>query len=203
MPTTGGNPWYLKLHTETHQQLKYFIKHAFGESTGYNTFNIHPWYGASQGAGDVAIQWIVLSDSPIMAYWSKVHQWALYNHWNNHILDQGIDTFIDDTTIINASTPQHPISTTELIKQMQENITLWNGLLKASGRALNPTKCIWDHFQWSNMNGTLTMTEPKQDTSIQIHLSWYNTEAQQVPKLNLTTANQYLGVQMTMNGNWK
>jgi len=46
------------------------------------------------------------------------------------------------------------------------------------------------------------MTEPKQATSIQIHISQYNTEAQQVPKLNPTTANRYLRVQMTMNGNW-
>jgi len=90
-----------------------------------------------------------------MAYWSKAHQWALYNHQNKRVIDRGIDAFIDDTTIINASTPQNPISMTELIKQMQENITLWNGLLEASGRALNPTKCVWAHFQWSNTNGTL------------------------------------------------
>ncbi len=166
-----ANPSYLKLHAQTHRQLKYFVKHVFSESKGYNSFDIHPWYGAGQGAGDAAIRWIVLSDSLIMAYWTKAHQWVLFDHQNECIIDQGIDAFIDDTTIINVSMPQKPVSTTELIKQTQENITVWNGLLKASGGVLNPTKCIWAHFRWSTINGTLTMAEPKQDKSIQINIS--------------------------------
>jgi len=45
----GADPDYLKLHAQTHRQLKYFVKHAFGKSDGYNSFEIHPWYGAGQG----------------------------------------------------------------------------------------------------------------------------------------------------------
>jgi len=76
----GANPSYLKLHAQTHRQLKYFVKHAFGESKGYNLFDIHPWYRAGQGVSDAAIRWIVLLDSLIMAYWTKAHQWVLFDH---------------------------------------------------------------------------------------------------------------------------
>ncbi len=136
-----------------------------------------------------------------MAYWSQAHKWILYDHRNKQVVDQGIDAFIDNTTIINASMPQNPILTTELIQQMQDNITIWNGLLKARFGALNPTKCIWAHFRWTNLNRILTMAEVKKETSIQITILRFGAEAQQVPKLNPTTANRYLGVQMTMNGN--
>jgi len=160
----GADPSYLKLHAQTHQQLKYFVKHAFGESTEFNTFEIHPWYGAGQGARDAAIRWIVLSDSLIMAYLLKAHQWAQIDHKNNRIIDQGIDAFIDDTTIFNATTSQKPLSFNNLISQTQDNISLWNGLLEASGGTLNPTKCVWAYFRWINMNGTLTLAESKQET---------------------------------------
>jgi len=104
--------------------LPYFVKHAFSELEEYNTFKIHPWYGVGQGAGDAAIQWIVLSNSLTIAYWSKYHKWVLFNPRNTVILTQGIDVFINDKTMMTASTPQNPFPTMELLYQTQENITL-------------------------------------------------------------------------------
>jgi len=74
--------------------------------------------------------------------------------------------------------------------------------VQSKQRGPNPTKCIWAHFRWINfLNGILMMAETKKETSIQITILQFGAEAQQVPKLNPTTANRYLGVQMTMNGN--
>jgi len=155
-----------------------------------------------QGTSNAAIWWTVLPDSLIMAYWSKAHLWALINHKNNRIIYQGIDAFIDDTTIFNVATSQNPMFSCELISETQDNISLWNSLLEASGSTLNPIKCMWAHFWWIDMNGTLMLAESKQETEYQINISWFGAAAQQVSKMNLTTANRYLGVQVTMDGNW-
>jgi len=48
--------------------MKYYIRHQYGMSTEYNTFDQHPWHGAGQGAADAALRYIVLSDTLIDAY---------------------------------------------------------------------------------------------------------------------------------------
>jgi len=52
--------------------MKYYVKHKFSVSTQYNTFSQHPWHGAGQGAADAALCYIILSDTLIDAYHTKV-----------------------------------------------------------------------------------------------------------------------------------
>jgi len=63
----GAAEDYLKLHAKTHRLMKYYIRHRYGTSTEYNTFEFHPWHGAGQGAVDAALRYIALSDSLIDA----------------------------------------------------------------------------------------------------------------------------------------
>jgi len=63
---------YLCLHACTHQLMKYYIRHKFGVSCDFNTFDFHPWHGARQGTADAALYYIVLSDTLINAYHNKV-----------------------------------------------------------------------------------------------------------------------------------
>jgi len=51
----GATDAYLRLHARTHQLMKYYIRHKFGVSAEYNTFEQHPWHGAGQGAVDAAL----------------------------------------------------------------------------------------------------------------------------------------------------
>jgi len=68
----GTDPHYIWLHAQTHQAAKYFPKHAYRASNWYNTnTETHPWYGASQGTGDAAVKWMILSHSLITAYQSE------------------------------------------------------------------------------------------------------------------------------------
>jgi len=56
-------------------------------------------------------------------------------------------TFIDDTNLIVTSTMHQ---TNEVIQQMNNMLTIWNGLLNATGGALVPDKCFWYliDFKW-------------------------------------------------------
>jgi len=68
----GAEDAYLRLHARTHKMMRYFVRHKFGVSDDYNTFTQHPWHGAGQGAADAALRYIVLSDTLIDAYHTKI-----------------------------------------------------------------------------------------------------------------------------------
>jgi len=61
---------------------------------------MHPWYRAGQGTGDACLQWIVQSDNLIEAYKTQVHLWVMQHPTGVPTIEQAIDTFIDDTTLI-------------------------------------------------------------------------------------------------------
>ncbi len=86
----------------------------------------------------------------------------------------------------------------------QTNLNLWNNLLEASGGALNPTKCTWAHFQWQPCNDLLTLqTQTQANTDPQLILSRLGETPQPLQKLQPYTSYRYLGVHLTMNGDWK
>jgi len=68
----GANVSYLHLHAQTHQLMRYYVRHKFGVSKDYNMSEQHQWHGAGQGAADAALRYIVLSDTLINAYHTKV-----------------------------------------------------------------------------------------------------------------------------------
>jgi len=55
-----------------HELMHYFVRHKFGVSQEFNTFEQHPWHGTGQGAVDAALRYIVLSDTMIDAYHTKI-----------------------------------------------------------------------------------------------------------------------------------
>jgi len=201
----GADIQYLRLHAQTHQQLQYFVKHAHGVSLEYNEYTPdHPWYGAGQGAGDATIQWAVLSHSLLTAYKSQAHLWTLTNPTSIVQIQQGIDTFCDNTALTNTNTGENLHTTEELLATTQSNLNLWNGLLESSGGALNPDKCTWAHFHWSERNDLLNLTKEADDnTQCTIMISRLGQPQKPLIKLQPHQPYRYLGVHVTMNGNWK
>jgi len=207
----GADLQYLKLHAQTQRQQRYYVKHAFGPSTKCNTFSDeHPWYGAGQGAGDASIRWTAQSHSLITAYQSRAHQFLASNPSGSIKILQGLDAYCDDTMMMLLSLGQQFEDSDNLIKCTQENLDLWNGLLEATGGALNPPKSVWAHFQWTtNKHGNLILLpgEPTLPTNdhipAAITLSRWGAPPSQLRCLLPTEAHRYLGVQLTMDGNSK
>jgi len=65
------------------------------------------------------------------------------------------------------------------IKKVQHNLMLWNDLLMASGRALNPSKCVWFYFHWKqDARGTVKIATPPPSTP---NISIYTMHSQPKP----------------------
>jgi len=156
----GADSCYIRLHAQTQSQQRYHIKHAYGISSKYNQHSDqHPWYGAGQGTGDAASRWVVQSHSLIMAYHSEASIWQLANPTSNETIAMGINAFMDDTNQLLGN--DHNGFLAPLLPKAQANIDLWQGLIQASGRTLNPNKCSWTPFLWSfDQLGNAYLMEP-------------------------------------------
>jgi len=95
----GAADAFLCLHARTHQLMRYFVQHKFGVSTDYNTFSQHPWHGAGQGAADAALRYIVLSDTLIDAYHTKIVPQMMHDPTTLITIQHSLKAFINDVVL--------------------------------------------------------------------------------------------------------
>jgi len=162
----------------------------------------HPWYGAGQGTSNACPWWIVQSDHFISAYKTQVKPWVMQHPNGLPILEQAIDTFIDDTTLITRGQPQTiQMMLTQIV---QENLLHWHHLLQASGGCLNPQKCSTSTFQWNyDDKGTAILTPPQDQPAQQLVIPDKYKQPYTLYQNHPNKAVWLLGVQIAMDRNYK
>jgi len=147
------------------QHMHYYVKHATDISTQYNQHcNSDPWYGASHGAGNTCLHWVVQANSMILAYESMVIPGVVTSPNHSKHFMQLIDAFINDTSLISEQQEWHQ-NFCNLLADLQQNLNLWHGLLQASGRVLNPSKCIWLCYTWKFAPNGMVHIVPQSTTN--------------------------------------
>jgi len=156
----GAADDYLCLHAKTHQLMRYFVRHKFGVSTEYNTFAQHPWHGASQGAMDAALRYIVLSDTLIDAYHTKVAPQMMHDPAMLIKIQQSLKAFIDDVVL--HATSNNDDNIPKLQMRMQAQLMWWANLVRVTGGELNPTKCCGLIYHWEpDKRGIFQLKQPQ------------------------------------------
>jgi len=195
----GAADDYLRLHAQTHRTMKYYVRHKYGVSEDYNTFEQHPWHGAGQGAADAALRYIALSDSLIDAYHSKIQQWAIKDPTVTLTVFKSMKAFIDDVAM---SVGGDQLSFETLVQQAETQLQWWTQLIQASGGALNPTKCCCALYTWiPDAAGILCF-----DTSVtrDINIAPCPQQPQQtIQVLQPNEGTRYLGIYITRTGDTK
>jgi len=193
---------YLKLHAATQQQFHYHIKHTHSVSKEFNQHShTDPWYGAGQGAGNACPRWIVQANSLTRAYNTWAQPWHLTSPNADECMQQGFNTFVDDTNLVSIALPQQTIDTP--IRTAQANLTIWNDLLQASGGELNPSKCVWFCFFWRiDPCSMASITEPP-PTLPEVMLSVHNGQPIPIKRLAPSEAHRYLGIHLMTDGNYR
>jgi len=111
-----------------------------------------------------------------------------------------IDAFMDDTWLPAPNTQNLPL--VDLASIAQQNLQKWHDILQSSGGQLNPKKCVWMLFHWKFQPSRVARivtppTPPIINTTIQ------GSEPYPIWRLKPTEAHQYLGIQLTTDGNQK
>jgi len=119
--------------------MRYYVQHKFGVSHEYNTYKQHPWHGAGQGTTDTALRYIVLSDTLIDTYHTKVTPAMIHDPTTMITIIQSLKAFIDDVVLHTANPAADNVQA--LTQQAETQIQWWDQLAKVTGGALNPKKC--------------------------------------------------------------
>ncbi len=120
--------------------MQYFVRHKFGVSKEYNTFSQHPWHGSGQGAADAALRYIVLSDTLIDAYHSKIDMHLIYDPTHHIEILRSLKAFINDVVLHTHQPPDKSVEELQLCAQ--EKLTWWDQLVKVTGGELNPKNAM-------------------------------------------------------------
>jgi len=192
----GAADEYLKLHARTHQSMKYHVRHKFGVSEHYNTFEQHPWHGAGQGAADAELRYIVLSDTLINAYHTKVAPQTIHDPTRTIQVLRSLKAFIDDVVLHATSTSDTPFEVLQTNAQTQ--LQSWAQLVKVTGGALNPKKCCGLVYTWNpDKHGILHIAQPQlPETFIQLDLDQTH---QSIPIPRINEGMRYLGLYTTVD----
>ncbi len=194
----GATEDYLRLHAQTHRLMKYYVRHKFGVSPDFNTFENHPWHGAGQGAADAALRYIVLSDTLIDAYHAHIQPSIIPDPTLTLTITKSIKAFIDDVAM-SAIDPSDDIEI--LIARAQTQLQWWSQLIQATGGALNPKKCHAAIYTWTpDKHGILRLATRTNDDQI---ISDPNQPQERIQNLKPPDGTRYLGVYVTMNGSTK
>jgi len=154
----GAADDYLRLHTQTHHLMRYYVQHKYGVSHDYNTYADHPWHGVGQGAADAVLRYIALSNTLIEAYHTKVAPQMISNPSNSLTIIQSLKAFIDDVVL--HATQAHTSYLT-LQQQVQSRLRWWNQIVHVMGGALNHKKCGAITYYWKpDKHGILALSQP-------------------------------------------
>jgi len=110
--------------------MRYIVRHKFGVSQEYNTFQQYPWHGTRQGAADAALRYIVLSDTLIDAYHSKIEPHLLYDPTHHQEILRSLKAFIDDVVIHTHQSAEESMEKLQICTQ--EKLTWWDELVKVT-----------------------------------------------------------------------
>jgi len=160
----GADVEYLHLHARTHQLMRYYVRHKFGVSSDYNTFENHPWHGAGQGAADAA-------------HHTKIAPTLMTDPTTMIEVIRSLKAFIDNV-VLHASNPdESPLH--ELRQKVQLQLRWWDQLVQVMGGALNPKKCCGMQYHWEpDKRGILALCTP--DDPPQLITLIHNDKAQDV-----------------------
>jgi len=177
--------------------MKYYVRHKYGVSEDYNTFDQHPWHGARQGVADAALRYIALSDSLIDAYHSKIQKWAIREPTLTLTVFKSMKAFIDDVAM---SVGGDHLSIETLTEQAKQQLQWWTQLIQASGGALNPSKCCCALYTWTPDAAGILRLDTSVHHAIQI-APCHQQPQQTIQVLKPNEGTRYLGVYVTCTGN--
>ena len=108
--------------------------------------------------------------------------------------------FVDDCDMCH--TADHPdVSTSDLLRQMQDGVNLWEGGLRATGGALVPSKSHWYlvQFLWDAKGAMRYATTSDVPATLSIRDT--NGEFSVLERLHPSEARRTLGVRLALDGN--
>ena len=198
----------------TFDEAEHFIKTSYGLSKRtYRGSKEVPLFGAGQGTTGGPFFWLLMFKIIYDAMSTTARGMTFVSPCKTHTSDRLGEAFVDDTafgTTPDYAEPQNDPALEQIRDQELEVLSLltllgqqYEKLLHATGGALNLAKCFWVLVSWRWKEGKAYLKTCAEAPLQLLLTSGYNTQPQEVPRLESSTAYRTLGVYIAANGSMR
>lgn len=182
----------------TIQEMEHYIRTGFGDSDDSYGQQPHelPPQGILQGNGAGPAGWFAIATVIINAMKRQGYGYKQWSLIKKRAITITCFAFVDDTDLIHANN-NPDITTAQVIQEAQAALTLWEGLLHATGGALAPEKSYWYLVEivWKNSRWTYQTIEGQPGEL------FLQNGTHRVKRCEVHTANEALGIQARPDSN--
>jgi hypothetical protein len=187
-----------KLHSQTFQQIHYYIKHRLGiGNTPHSHRNPKPVYGVGQGSTDAPARWGFVCDPLLEIYKDLTSDAIIKSPLSTIQTNYKIAGFVDDTTTLQI---KHFTAMAYIILFLQHDTQMWEKLLHTSGGKLEIQKCVFALFEWTCDNWGRPTLKNTKTNSLHIRDS-HTRQIATIPQMETSSAYKYVGVYIAPDGN--
>ncbi len=182
------------------QNMEHHVRTAYGDSTQW--FGGSEWdtpvHGVGQGNGAGPAIWAAVS-TPIL---NLMRDEGFGVHFRSALTGELIHfvgyAFVDDTDL--CQTSLSPSNYEEVLATAQEGVTLWEGIIRATGGAIVPSKTHWYliDFKWKDGKWRYALKDESPGT---LHVRDCNGILHPLERLQPFEARRTLGVRLAPDGN--
>jgi hypothetical protein len=135
------------------ENMKFFLQTGFGDSKSFAGGGISiNKQGLTQGNGASPAGWAVISICILGAHGKKGHGTKFYCPISKLKQHLSAILYVDDTDILHINLTKDE-SVDEVHSAIQHSVNSWGNLLIATGRVLQPNKCLYSIISFEWMNG--------------------------------------------------
>ena len=200
----GADTNICRMQADTLQNIQHQLRTAFGTSnktyTSNDTTEIH---GQGQGSRAGPPTWVFVSSLLLNCMTKHATGASFTCPYQQLTHTRHNDAFVDDVTgYVNYFVRELKGNnvTSDVLRTMQHNATLWNDLLHTSGGKLALQKCLYYIVAWQWHHGHATTIQPNHiQPKITIHPA--NQEPSSIIHLDSNTAHRTLGQMKAPSGN--
>ena len=189
---------------EAIQDMKYFLRTAYGDSTSFANSKIEVKYqGLCQGNGASPAIWAVISITVIRAHKRNGHGATFVCPISKLKFVLAAVLFVDDCDLIHIDMVNDE-SVLQTFDKMQASINSWGRLLIATGGSYKPDKCFYHllSFQWDR-NGKWRYVSNHEVDDYEMMVPMPDGSVAKIDHLPVTQARETLGVWSSPDGNAK
>ena len=186
---------------ESIQDMKYFLRTAFGDSTDFAGSTIQvKFQGLCQGNGAAPAGWAVVSITILNAHKRKGHGAKFVcpiSRLRGHL---AAILYVDDCNLLHIDMEGQE-STHEAHEAMQASVMNWGQLLIASGGSLKPEKCFYHliSFDWRG-DGTWKYSKNEQEEEFDLAVPLPDGSQVYIEHASVDAAKETLGIYTCPSG---
>jgi hypothetical protein len=177
------------------QDMKYFLRTAFGDSRNFRGSKIEVNYqGLCQGNGAAPAGWAVISITILGAHKKKGHSATFVCPLTNKITKLAAILYVDDCDLLHINMMEED-SAFVTYEKMQESVMNWGRLLIASGGSYKPPKCFYHliSFVWGR-DGKWKYTDNHTKPEYEMKVPLPDGSVAKIDHLPVTELKETLGV---------